>query len=108
LSYKSNILYSSFELFLHYNTDGFNIFIGPRFYYNYQWVDYKLTRIDSDGGNEFSDLTTSTYLEQSIIKLSGGMYYTINNKVGVGIQLYGNENSFSVFGQINYYFNFKK
>ena len=107
-TYKSNILYSSFELFLHYNIDGFNIFIGPRFYYNYQWVDYKLTRIDSDGGSEFSDLTSSTYVEQSAIKLSGGMYYTINNKVGIGIQLYGNKNSLSILGQINYYFNLKK
>jgi len=103
--YKSKVLKSSFDLYLHYNVDGFNIFIGPRVYYNYQWTDYEINTLDIDDNIEYIDLIQSTYVEKSLFKLSGGMNYIINKKVGIGIQLVGNQNSFAIFGQINYYLN---
>ncbi len=103
--YNSKVLNTSFDLFLNYNVDDFNIFIGPQVFYTYQWADYTINTLDIGDNIEYIDLIQSTYAEQSLLKLSGGMYYIINKKIGIGIQLAGNKNSFAVYGQINYYLN---
>ncbi len=105
--YYSKTLNSSFNLLIGYNVDGFEIFIGPRFYYNYQWTEYVIKKIDIDDNVEYSELIYCTYKGKSLVMLTGGMNYTINHKVGIGIQLAGNKNNLNVSGQINYYFNKK-
>jgi len=103
--YNSKVLNTSLDLFLNYNVDGFNFYIGPRVFYDYQWADYLINTLDIDDNIEYIDLIHSTYREKYLFKISGGIYYVINKKIGIGIQFAGNKNSKAVFGQINYYIN---
>jgi len=90
--YNSKQSRTSFDLLLNYKIIGIDIFVGPRFYYDYVWIKYDIRRLDVDDNVNYGDIYNFKLQGKSFYELYGGVYYKVKEKFGIGGQLgYGSE-----------------